>query len=126
MATFTVSRTTHAIENGTAVNNGASDTGDLDLATNGYYEANFNVTFHIASGTPSGDVTISVYQSVNSTGKLETEPSFVTTIPFSATGDKRIFIGGIRCGYVRIKCENDTGENGTWDLDAEGLKQVST
>jgi len=126
MATFSAARTEVTEHTAAAVADTATDTDDIDLETGGYYEALIFVSVAIASGSPSGDVTIRVYRSGDATSsKLETEPSITTTLNFTATGTKSKTIGGIRAGYVRVEVENQTGEAATWDLLWEGLQQTS-
>jgi len=125
MATFTTTRITSAPKSGATLNDSSYDTVDIDNATSGYYVANGAVAIHIASGTPNGNITIRLYRSPNGSAKLETEPARTITIPFTATGDKRVSIGGMWHGYNRVRVDNATGANATWDFDREQLKQAS-
>src|SRR3990172_6793508 len=126
MASFTMDYSASiALHTSQTLASGNTANASLDLKTPGYYAAAVQVAFDIASGTPSGDVVINVYGSVDGGRNVDTERMQRIAIPFSAIGNKKRSILVGRVPWARVAVTNSTGASGTLVSSYSGLKQLS-
>lgn len=109
----------------TALADGNSRTDNLNLATNEDYESNVQFQFDIGSGTPSGDMTVEMFYSVDAGSGIDTEPAYTMVVNFTATGNKKKTIAGVKGTFVQFKTSNDTGESCNVTIKYDRMKQVS-
>lgn len=127
MAVFTPTWTTGvSLRAAAAIANGASLTDTINLATSLYYQIDITVGFDIASGSPSGDLVIEVFQSVDGGSLVDTIARLTRRINFTGTANKITTIRALGGPYVSIKYTNNTGVTGNVTVKYAGLKQTST
>lgn len=125
MATFSVDWTTGTtLHSSSSVSNGGTAQDDLNLDTLGYYRVHATLDFDIASGSPAGDVVIELFGSSDAGTAVDTIAFQKLTVPFAATGNKKISVVFDR-PWVRTKITNNTGVSVTYVAKYAGLKQVS-
>lgn len=126
MATFKpVWSTANSLRSAAALADDASLNDDLDLEAIEGYEAEIQDAITIASGSPAGDVTISLYGSTDAGTTIDTEPLLVRKIPFTATGTKTVTIRGIRGSWTRRTILNEAGAAATLTSKYAFLQQTS-
>lgn len=108
-----------------AIASGASDTKDIDLATE-LYDL-IVVTVEIIFGaSPDGDVVIERFDSTNSGTDDATEPEFSISVTESTSATKRINIPILNSAYSVIKVtNNDSADNVTVESWYAGRKWTS-
>ncbi|MFH0901386.1 MAG: hypothetical protein V2A73_12230 [Pseudomonadota bacterium] len=124
-ATFTPSWTvTQELHASSSVANAGTATDSLNLATLGYYEVDAQIQITPAT-TPSGDVLIEAFGSVDAGTSADTVPLTQRRLTFTTTAVQRISIPGLRGPYVSIRITNSTGVSVTYVGRYAGLQQVS-
>jgi hypothetical protein len=128
MATFNPSWTVGtSVRAAASIANGANLTDALNLSTLGpYYGIDAYVAFDIASGSPSGDLVIEVFHSVDGGSTVATVASVTRRINFTAVANKGLVIQGIRGAHVTLKYTNNTGVTGAVTVKYCASKQTST
>jgi hypothetical protein len=110
-----------------AIANGANLTDALNLATLGpYYGIDAFILFDIGSGSPSGDLVIEVFHSVDGGSTVATVASVTRRLNFTAVAAKSLVIQAIRGAHVTLKYTNSTGVTGNVTVKYCASKQVST
>lgn len=127
MAVFEPTWTTGvSLRSAAAIANGSSLSDTINLATSEYYLVDVTVGFDISSGTPSGDLVIEVFQSVDGGTTVDTIARVTRRINFTATANKITTLRALSGPHVTVKYSNNTGVSGNVTVKYAGLKQTST
>jgi len=109
-----------------SIANGANLSDALDLEDLGpYYTLDLFVLFDIASGSPSGDLLIEIFHSVDAGSTVATVASVTRRLNFTGVAAKSLVIQGIRGPHITAKYTNGTGVTGAVTVKYAASKQVS-